>query len=198
MSRRQCWRISLVSLGCAKNTVDSETTLGCLLGEGHILAPEPADADLVLVNTCAFIAPARQESCEVIAEMLGLKDRRGRPRVAVLGCFPQQDGAELERCFPALDAILGVDAQADLAAVCRRIMQGEKIRSYGPRSGALPAPAPRLLLTPRSYAYVKIADGCDNHCAYCAIPQIRGAFRSQPPEAVVSEARDLVGMGVRE
>lgn len=196
-------RLSLVSLGCAKNTVDSERALGALLGGGWTLCPEPADADLVLVNTCAFIGPAREESLEVLAAMLALKDRRGRPRVAAMGCFPQKDAAGLAARFPALDAVLGLDALADLPAVCRRLIGGEQLGCSGLRSADAAGargegPAPRLLLSGGAWAYLRIADGCDNRCAYCTIPAIRGPLRSRPADAIVAEARDLVGAGAGE
>ncbi|MCX7935967.1 MAG: 30S ribosomal protein S12 methylthiotransferase RimO, partial [Planctomycetota bacterium] len=177
---RQRPRISFISLGCAKNLVDAEVALARILSAGFDLAIEPADADLVIINTCAFIAAAREESRAAIAAALDLRPQgERRPAVAVAGCYSICDADELERLFPDLDGIIGL-AERDLTPqVCRCLLAGKRVRAISASgqeqaAGAedFSTPRPRLLLTPPSYAYLKIAEGCDNRCAYCRIPQI--------------------------
>lgn len=193
-------RLCLINLGCAKNTIDGETALGELLGAGWDLATEPVDADLVLVNTCGFIESAREESLSVIGDVLAEKDADGYPRVVAIGCFPEKDAALLERRCPELDAILGLGAYGRLSDALLGVLQGSGARVRHAHVGAsrsIPE-GPRLLTTPASYAYLRIADGCDNRCSYCTIPAIRGAFQSRPAESILDEARVLAEAGVRE
>jgi len=202
----RAWKISLVSLGCPKNTVDSETALGELLGDGFALVSEAEDADLVLVNTCGFVESARQEAYAVIEEMLGLKARAAALRVAVMGCLAQDQGRDLAARFPELDAVFGFGVYGRLASCCRNLLaapekQGCAVEGVRDPAGT-EAPTgvyagPRLVLS-QAYAYLRIAEGCDNRCAYCTIPRIRGPFRSRPLEEIVTEARELEEMGVRE
>ncbi len=201
-------RVHLISLGCAKNTVDSETVLGELLGAGFELAVRQEDADLILINTCGFIESARRESYAVITEILESKDSGGMPRVVAMGCLSQRFGDELHEKFPDLDGVFGFNAYGRMAQVCRDVMTGEGgvvNRDYvvESKSGSGCGPAdiysgPRLLTSPGGYAYLRIAEGCNNRCAYCSIPDIRGPMRSRPPGDVVDEAISLEGMGVKE
>ena len=193
-------RIALVSLGCAKNTIDSETALGELLGAGYSLAIAPEDADLILINTCGFIAPARQESLGVIEEMLALKTRQGSPKVVAMGCLSERMGQELAEQLPELDGIFGLAAYGNLKRLCEEVMHGGGPVCNFSQAAPMAIPeGPRLLVTPPSYAYLRIAEGCSNRCAYCAIPDIRGSLRSRPADHVVEEARTLVEtMGVQE
>ena len=221
--------IGLVSLGCAKNAVDLQVMAGHLLKAGHTLAPDPDCADVILVNTCAFIEPAREEAVAEIARACELK-RTGRCKAVVAaGCFVQRYRAEVLKAFPDLDAVLGVDALDHIAEVvgeATRASLPRTSRSYRgsgtlaasgtPRgSGALAAskstavppgmpkkvfdpPIPALRLTGAAFAYLKVAEGCAHRCAYCAIPAIRGKFRSRPLKSILNEARALVKTGVKE
>lgn len=193
-------RICLINLGCAKNTIDGETALGELLGAGWDLATDPVDADLVLVNTCGFIESAREESLSVIEEVLADKDADGYPRVVAIGCFPEKDAALLQRRCPGLDGILGLGAYGRLSDALLKVLQGrgQRIRHVHDGAARRIPDGPRLLTTPPSYAYLRIADGCDNRCSYCTIPDIRGPFQSRPAETILAEARVLAEGGVRE
>lgn len=181
------YRVHVVSLGCPKNRVDTETLLGGLPFRTETV-PGPENADLVLVNTCAFIAPAVEESVRTILELA--ETRRGlspRPVLAVTGCLPARFGAELRRELPEVD-VWGLPAEPE--ALARRLAEA---------LGAEPAaPAGRVASTPPSYAYLKIAEGCDHACRYCTIPAIRGRLASRPLDDLAREARGLVERGVRE
>jgi ribosomal protein S12 methylthiotransferase len=190
--------VAVVDLGCAKNTVDSEEALGRLLEAGWTFAPEPEEADLVLVNTCGFIESAREESVEHLLEVAALKEERPALKVVAMGCLVQRHGAELREAIPELDGLLGFSAYEDLAAVCARVVAGERLYACAPEAGAPLATTPRLLLTGGASAYLRLADGCDNRCTYCAVPLIRGGFRSRPAEEILAEAEQLVGQGARE
>ena len=188
--------IGLVSLGCAKNAVDLQVMAGHLLKAGHTLAPDPDCADVILVNTCAFIESAREEAVAEIARACELK-RAGRCKAVVAaGCFVQRYRAEVLKAFPDLDAVLGVDALDRIADV----VGGLKNAAVPPGmpKKVFDPPIPALRLTGAAFAYLKVAEGCAHHCAYCAIPAIRGKFRSRPLKSILAEARALVKTGVKE
>ena len=188
--------IGLVSLGCAKNAVDLQVMAGHLLKAGHTLAPDPDCADVILVNTCAFIESAREEAVAEIARACELK-RAGRCKAVVAaGCFVQRYRAEVLKAFPDLDAILGVDALDRIADV----VGGLKNAAVPPGmpKKVFDPPIPALRLTGAAFAYLKVAEGCAHRCAYCAIPAIRGKFRSRPITSILAEARALVKTGVKE
>ena len=188
--------IGLVSLGCAKNAVDLQVMAGHLLKAGHTLAPDPDCADVILVNTCAFIESAREEAVAEIARACELK-RAGRCKAVVAaGCFVQRYRAEVLKAFPDLDAVLGVDALDRIADV----VGGLKNAAVPPGmpKKVFDPPIPALRLTGAAFAYLKVAEGCAHRCAYCAIPAIRGKFRSRPLKGVLAEARALVKTGVKE
>ena len=188
--------IGLVSLGCAKNAVDLQVMSGHLLKAGHTLAPDPDNADVILVNTCAFIESAREEAAAEIARACELK-RAGRCKAVVAaGCFVQRYRAEVLKAFPDLDAILGVDALDRIVDV----VGGLKSTAVPPGmpKKVFDPPMPALRLTGAAFAYLKVAEGCAHRCAYCAIPAIRGKFRSRPLKSVLAEARALVKTGVKE
>ena len=189
-------RIMLLSLGCVKNEVDAETALGELVGEEFTLALSPEEADVVLINTCAFIESARIEARETIEEMLAFK-KNGMPKVAVMGCYAQRYGAQLRQDFPELDGVFGLAAYGRIAKLCYSLLKGKKVVE-GMSKNRPVAEGPRLLSTPISYAYLRISDGCSNHCSYCAIPLIRGRHQSRDFQAVVGEAQDLDDNGIRE
>ena len=192
--------IGLVSLGCAKNAVDLQVMAGHLLKAGHSLAPDPDHADAVIVNTCAFIESAREEAVSEIERACGLKRAGAVKVVAVSGCFPQRYADRCEELFPDVDVFLGVDTIDRIAALLERAFAGKRARFSCCRAPhrVFDPPMPGLRLTGRAFAYLKIAEGCAHRCAYCAIPGIRGKYRSRDPEAVLSEAKSLLESGVRE
>ena len=188
--------IGLVSLGCAKNAVDLQVMSGHLLKAGHALAPDPDCADVILVNTCAFIESAREEAVAEIARACELK-RAGRCKAVVAaGCFVQRYRAEVLKAFPDLDAILGVDALDRIVDVVNGLKS--TIVPPGMPKKVFDPPLPALRLTGAAFAYLKVAEGCAHRCAYCAIPAIRGKFRSRPIKSILAEARALVKTGVKE
>ncbi len=189
-------RIMLLSLGCVKNEVDAETALGELVGEEFTLALSPEEADVVLINTCAFIESARVEARETIEEILSFK-KDGMPKVAVMGCYAQRYGAQLRQDYPEVDGVFGLAAYGRIAKLCYSMLKGKKVVE-GMSKNRPVAEGPRLLSTPISYAYLRISDGCSNHCTYCAIPLIRGRHQSRDFQAVVGEAQDLDDNGIKE
>jgi len=190
--------VSMVSLGCAKNLVDSEGMLGALVERGWLIAERPQDADVVLVNTCGFIDEAREESCDVVEGALRLKDAGRIRAVVVAGCMVQLMRERLSEEFPAVDAWVGMADPAAVAGACEKALAGA--RSFAaPEPGCRPIDAgPRLRVTPKHYAYLRIAEGCDNRCHYCVIPAIRGGLRSKPFDRIIGEAGELVADGARE
>jgi ribosomal protein S12 methylthiotransferase len=215
-------RIGLVSLGCPKNLVDSEVMLGLARDAGHDVTASPGAADVLVVNTCAFVEEARQESVETVLELARQKTDGRCRRLIVTGCLAERYGEELQRHVPEIDVVLGTgDVPGIVAAIEGRPSgtaplpfwrggdrpAGEAVRPlaarHRPRTRALPtylydAETPRLRTTPRHYAYVKVAEGCDYNCAFCVIPTLRGAYRSRPADSIVREAERLVAEGVRE
>lgn len=185
MTRKPPPQVYLASLGCAKNLVDSERILGRLAAAGAVVNVPPDQADIILVNTCGFIAPAKEESIETILQLAEWK-RSGRCRVLiVMGCLAQRYADELRGQIPEADGFFGLGEEDAILAACG-------LRAHAGHG------AGRLLLTPPHTAYLRIADGCDNRCAYCAIPIIRGPFRSHPVGELLREARQLVRHGARE
>ncbi|MGB2797954.1 MAG: 30S ribosomal protein S12 methylthiotransferase RimO [Phycisphaerae bacterium] len=194
--------VALISLGCPKNLVDSERMLAGLALAGFAVTDSPEGADLAVVNTCAFIDLARAETDEAIEKLEALK-RAGRlGRIIVAGCMAQRDGRAVLERHPHIDAVAGLAERDALADVCRAALARSAKQAPAVRVGPFPADAPddreRLRLTPRHYAYLRITEGCDNRCAYCAIPAIRGPLRSKAPDAVLAEAQELVADGARE
>ncbi len=192
--------LAFVSLGCPKNLVDSERMLGRLTQDGYALVPDAEGADVVVVNTCGFIEPARQESMACIREMLALKAQGKVGAVVVAGCLAERKGEELLREIPDVDHIVGVFGREEITQVVDRAVAQTK------EQRALFRPAPiraqedtaRLRITPRHYAYLKISEGCDRLCTFCAIPGMRGKHVTKPIEKVLREARELAADGVRE
>jgi ribosomal protein S12 methylthiotransferase len=180
-------RIHLVTLGCAKNLVDSERILGRLAVAGAVIATTPDEADILIVNTCGFIAAAKEESIQVLLRLSQFKQAHPRRKLIVMGCLAQRYAPSLRRQLPEVDGIFGLGEEDAILAACGLFDPAQGREEPG-----------RLLLTPRHTAYLRIADGCDNRCAYCAIPAIRGPFRSRPAEEIFKEARELVAAGARE
>jgi ribosomal protein S12 methylthiotransferase len=203
-------RIGLVSLGCPKNLVDSEVMLGLALDAGHELTSDPASADVLVVNTCAFIDSAKQESIDAILEMAGHKRTGSCRRLIVAGCLAERYRQELQVEIPEIDAVIGTgEVPGIVGAIGGSPSSTAPLTFHRSPSTQQPAPrtrpsyiydadTPRLLTTPKHYAYVKIAEGCDYKCAFCIIPTLRGAYRSRPADSIVREARGLAERGVKE
>jgi ribosomal protein S12 methylthiotransferase len=191
---------AFVSLGCPKNLVDSERMLGKLAEDGYALVPEADGADVVVVNTCGFIEPARQESLAVIREMLSLKHQGRVGAVVVAGCLAERKKDDLLQEVPDVDHLVGVFGREEIAQVVdRAVTQRHEQRSlFRPAPVRAQADTARLRITPRHYAYLKISEGCDRLCTFCAIPGMRGKHVTKPIEEVLREARELAADGVRE
>ncbi|MBN2433535.1 MAG: 30S ribosomal protein S12 methylthiotransferase RimO [Acidobacteria bacterium] len=187
-------KIHLISLGCPKNTVDTEVMLGHLLQAGHEVATDPARADIIVINTCGFIQSAKEESLDAIMAALDLKRNRPHLRVVAAGCLTQRYRAELAREIPELDAILGVNELPGIVAAVR----GDAPAAPEPPLYLYGHDTPRRRITPGHYAYIKVSEGCSRSCSFCAIPAIRGPFRSRPPADILAEADNLLAEGVRE
>lgn len=192
-------RVALVTLGCAKNLVDSEIMAGLLARGGFTMSADASNADVALVNTCAFIGPSQKESIDRILELAALK-REGRLRALIVaGCLAQRFQVDLLREIPEVDAVVGTGQVDAIARVANRVGRGGKgILEVGPPGTAVDLAPYRAVSTPRHLAYLRIADGCDFRCTFCIIPRLRGDLRSRPFESVVEEARQLAGGGARE
>jgi ribosomal protein S12 methylthiotransferase len=195
-------RIALVSLGCARNLVDSEVLLGHAVEEGLQIVREPEDADVVVVNTCGFIDAAKQESIDTILSVSRLKADGQLKGVIAVGCLAQRYGDELRQSVPELDAVFGISDYSGVPDVVRRIVNGSNKRWVATVDGGRPkgprTDQKRMLLTPKSFAYLRISEGCDHTCTFCAIPKMRGRNRSKPMDALVEEARMVAAAGVKE
>jgi len=193
--------VGFISLGCSKNLVDSQVMAGYLKRGRITLAPSPEEADVILVNTCAFIGAAREEAAEAILSACAHK-KAGRCRaVIVTGCMVQRYRERLVRAFPEVDAFLGVDELERVAEAVGRVAKSERcgvLAAKGAPVKVYDPVYPTLLFTGGPFAYLKLAEGCNHRCAYCAIPGIRGRFRSRTADALVKEASGMVGAGVRE
>jgi ribosomal protein S12 methylthiotransferase len=195
-------RVSLISLGCARNLVDSEVLLGHVVEEGLQVVHDPEDADVVVVNTCGFIDTAKQESIDTILSVARLKDEGTLKGVIAVGCLAQRYGDELKKSVPELDAVFGLSDYSGVPAVVRRIVNGSSRRWVATVDGGKPkgprSDTKRFLLTPKSFAYLRISEGCDHTCTFCAIPSMRGKNRSKPIDVLVEEAKNLAAAGVQE
>src|SRR5579872_5923329 len=191
-------KVGFVSLGCPKNLVDSEVMMGILARAGYEMTPRAGDADVLVVNTCSFIAPAQQESVNSILEMAEYKRFGRAQKLIVAGCMVERYRSEIQQQIPEVDAVIGTgEVEQILSAV-----EGE-LRADNPAANKLPTYlyhdlSPRIVSTPRHTAYIKINEGCDHPCTFCVIPQLRGKFRSRRFESVVREAENLAAIGVRE
>src|SRR6266849_537880 len=193
---------AFVSLGCPKNTVDSERMLGKLAQDGYTLTPDADGADVVVVNTCGFIEPARQESLGVIREMLALKEQGRVGAVVVAGCLAERKKEDLLQEVPGVDHIVGVFGREEITQVLDRTLhtrlRDEQRTLFRPAPVRALEDTARLRITPRHYAYLKISEGCDRLCTFCAIPGMRGKHVTKPMEEVIREAKELAADGVRE
>ncbi len=200
MTQSQPLSIGFISLGCAKNLVDSEIMATGLLAAGWPLAPTPEEAQIVIVNTCAFIRAAREESLAAIFEACSWKRRGPCRAVLVAGCLPQRYQRRLVEAIPEVDAWIGLDAITRVDKVVRRLADGARdLRAIAPRARLVIEPPPqRVLFTGGPFAYLKIAEGCHHHCRFCVIPRIRGRYRSRPLKSILREAETLLASGQRE
>lgn len=190
-------KIGMVSLGCPKNQVDAEMMLARLEDAGFQIVDDPYEAELVIVNTCGFIEDAKREAIDSILEMAQLKEDGTLKALVVTGCLAQRYQQEVLEEIPEIDALIGIGANGDIVKVCEAALEGAAQPSFPPRE-AMPLEGRRVLTTPPYWAYLKIADGCSNCCSYCAIPGIRGPFRSRRMERIVEEAGELAASGVKE
>lgn len=190
-------KIGMISLGCPKNQVDAEIMLSKLQNDGFEIVTDPIDADIVIVNTCGFIEDAKHESIENILDMVSMKEEAPRLKVLVTGCLAERYQSEIFAEIPETDAVIGIGANEDICEICNRIIEGERVEEF-PDKANLKIEGDRVLTTPPYSAYLKIAEGCSNHCTYCAIPSIRGEYRSRPSESILAEAKKLAGEGVKE
>ena len=190
-------KIGMISLGCPKNQVDAEMMLSSLCEAGFEITGEVEGADVVIINTCGFIGDAKKEAIDTILEVCQLKDEGSVGAVVVAGCLAQRYKDEIMNEIPEIDAVIGIGANAEIASVCRDVLCSKKVNLFPPKL-SLPLEGGRVLTTPSHYAYLKIAEGCSNCCTYCAIPKIRGKFRSREMENIIAEAKSLAENGVKE
>ena len=191
-------KAGFISLGCSKNLVDTEIMLGELKNHGIDLTNNPAEADILIVNTCAFIQSAKEESITTVLNMADYKESGRCRSLIVTGCLGQRYKQELLDELPEADAILGTGAWSRIMEAVEETLKGHRVVIAGEDDTLYDAKTPRIRTTPDYTAYVKIAEGCDNHCAFCAIPQIRGKFRSRKIEDICAEVEQLTENGVRE
>lgn len=187
-------KIGVVSLGCDKNRVDSEKMIARLVAAGHTVVSSEEEADVIIVNTCAFTEDAKNEAIDEILSAAEAK-KKGDKKLIVTGCLPERYMESLEDELPEVDAFFGVADYDEVAGAIEKIEKGDRIFCRGGGDGYY---GERVLTTPYHYAYLKIAEGCGNHCTYCAIPSIRGGYRSEKPENLIAEAKKLSDDGVKE
>jgi ribosomal protein S12 methylthiotransferase len=192
--------LAFITLGCPKNTVDSEHMIGLLVQAGFRTVADPAEAEVVVINTCGFLQSAVRESKSAIEEIIACKGRGRLRHIIVAGCLAQRAGPELLEEFPDVDAVLGTGQWSEVARVASHLLDGAEARPVMLErpGGALEPLGPRPLSTPRHIAYLKISEGCDQRCTFCVIPQLRGPQHSRTVADLVSEATNLAAAGVRE
>ena len=190
-------KVTLVSLGCPKNQVDSDIIAHSLLKAGHSTTADMTQADVCLINTCGFITSAKEEAIENIFNAVSARLENPDLKIVVTGCLAERYKDEILQDMPEVDAVVGIGAHDKLLETMEKVCRGEKLTVYGPKTN-LDITAKRIISTPRHYAYLKIAEGCSNGCYYCAIPLIRGPHRSRPMESCIEEAKWLAEEGVKE
>jgi len=191
--------VGFIALGCPKNLVDSERMLAQIAQAGLLIAAEPERADVVVINTCGFIAPAKEESLDAIRQAVKAKKKGGVRKVIVAGCLPQRAGAELLSEVEGIDAIVGLEQRDAIAHIIQDTLAAGKPSAYlGPAPCAVADDRIRLRIGPAHSAYLRISEGCNHRCSFCTIPAIRGPYRSKPAELILEEARELVSSGAVE
>lgn len=191
-------KIALESLGCSKNLVDAEIMMGILNRKGYKLVGEFEEADIILVNTCGFIESAKQESIDTILDLAQLKENGNLKLLIVTGCLAQRYAKELQAEIPEIDAIVGTGSYQQIDEIIANLEKENNIVSLNDIEFAYNEDLPRYVTTPEYMAYLKIGEGCDNHCTYCIIPKLRGRYRSRKMEDIIKEAKDLASKGVKE
>lgn len=190
-------KVAVVSLGCSKNLVDSERMLYKLRAHGYELVTEFGDADVAVVNTCGFIQPAKEEAIETVLEIAKLKDEGTVKKLIMTGCLTERYQQECAEEFPEADAVIGIGDNKDIVDILDRVLRGERVVRFSSKKLA-ELTGERIISTLPFFSYLKISEGCSNCCTYCAIPMIRGGFRSVPMEDLLAEARSLAERGVTE
>jgi len=190
-------KVGFVSLGCPKNQLDTEVMLHELFSAGYEIVSEDIEADVIVINTCGFIESAKQEAIDNILDIAWLKENRNLKGIVVTGCLAERYRDQIFDQMPEVDAILGVGSIHHICKAVKEAYKGKRYSSYDDKN-AVQLGGDRIITTPEYYAYLKVAEGCDNCCAYCAIPSIRGKFRSRPMEELVEEAKTLEENGVKE
>lgn len=191
-------KLGMVSLGCPKNLVDSEVMLGLIREKNFTVTNDPADAEIIIVNTCGFIESAKEESINTILQMSEYKTQGSCRYLIVTGCLSQRYADELAQSIPEVDAFVGTECFTDISWVIEQVMDGKKVLHMTRNTAEQPVEMPRMLTTPEYMAYLKIAEGCDNCCSYCIIPKLRGPYTSRSYEAVMAEAKELAASGIKE
>lgn len=191
------FKVGMISLGCPKNQVDGEIMLEKLNKSGFTVAESIEDSDVMIINTCGFIEDAKREAIETILEVAEYKTARLISAIVVTGCLAERYQEEILREIPEVDSVIGIGADRDIVKVCQKALVGVR-SSFYPDKKYLLLDGERMLSTPSHWAYLKISDGCDNKCSYCAIPGIRGGYIERPMENIISEAKSLAGKGVKE
>src|SRR5699024_3383218 len=191
--------IAIISLGCPKNQVDADVFCHALLKDGHTTVADPAEADVIIINTCGFIESAKTEAIENILMACQYKEQNPDLKVIVTGCLAERYKQQIVQEIPEVDAVVGIGSNAALPAIVARVCAAGagQVESYGPKTD-MPLGGARVISTPQHYAYLKIAEGCNNRCHYCAIPMIRGPLRSRETDDCVADARWLASEGVKE
>jgi len=189
-------KVGFISLGCAKNLVDTEVMLAKLAMAGYEITPECEDSDVVIINTCAFIESAKQESIDTIIDIGWLKEHHKLKGIVVCGCMAERYGEEIKKELSEVDCIVGLGSIDEIVEAVKKAEKGEKFYTFKDKEQS--ELGGDRIITTGTTAYLKIAEGCDNRCTYCAIPLIRGKMRSRPIEDIVKEARELEALGVKE
>lgn len=190
-------KVSFISLGCDKNRVNTEQMMALCVDAGMTLQGDPEGSDVVVINTCGFIDSAKSEAIDNILQMGALKEAGLVGRILVTGCLSQRYSEEIMSELPEVDGIMGTANYGQIVEAVNEVMQGKPCRHFADINGAVEE-LPRILTTPVHYAYLRIAEGCSNRCAYCVIPSLRGKYRSRPMEEVLAEAKALADEGVKE
>jgi len=191
------YKVGMISLGCPKNQVDGELMLEKLNKSGFEIVGNIEDSDIMIINTCGFIDDAKKEAIETILEVAQYKDAGLISAIVVTGCLAERYQDEIKKEIPEVDSVIGIGANSDIVKVCQKALSGIETVRF-PSKDYLPLEGERMLSTPSHWAYLKLSDGCDNRCSYCAIPNIRGAYRERPMESIISEAQELAKKGVKE
>ncbi len=190
-------KIGFVSLGCPKNLLDTEVMLGHIASAGYEITPEESEADIVIINTCAFINDAKKESIDNILDIAWLKENANLKGIIVTGCLAERYRDDILSEFPEVDCVLGTGSVHSIVEAIERVEKGERFSEYKDKN-EVALGGDRIVTTGEAYAYLKISEGCNNRCTYCAIPSIRGKFRSRPMDELICEAKELADMGIKE